>query len=137
MDTMLRPKTSLQGMNTYNVAKECYKNADKNTEIFHEVKSYKDISRSTEESNTIKLEAYQYIKTQPEGSRGMLSIGWNGTLSGHCLAYEVKNNEVYIIDSQSNERYPFNKIDAEINQAGVIRTDNLKPNYDAMKEYMR
>ncbi len=130
-------KTSLQGINTFNVAKECYKNADKNTERFHEVKSYKDISRSTEESNTIKLETYQYIKTQPEGSRGMLSIGWNGTLSGHCLAYEVKNNEVYIIDSQSNERYPFNKIDVEINQAGIIRTDNLEPNYDAMKEYMR
>ena len=128
-------ETSLKGVNSLAVTEEVYKNSK--TTTFHEIKSLNDLVVSESYSDTLKSEAYTELKKQPDGSRGIFSVGWNGGPSGHCMNYEVKNGEVYIIDSQANKRYPYNKFKEVINTIDICRIDNLKVDYSKMKEYMR
>lgn len=45
------------------------------------------------------------LKKQKNGARGQLGVLWNGTLSGHSIAYRMENGEPTIYDTQSNEKY--------------------------------
>lgn len=129
-------KTSLRGVNTESVLKLVYKNAKINTIGNSDFTDYKSINITSEESKSLLNKLDDELKKQPNGSRGLVRVGWNGTLSGHCLAYEVDNSKVYIVDAQSNERYIIGEFYEEINAASYCRTDNLKINADKMKEYM-
>ena len=128
-------ETTLVGINTYNVIKNVYENPKIQT--IHELVNDSDAFVSKRDSDKIKLETYDILKKEPDGSRGLMSVVWNKSLSGHCVTYEVKNGEVYIIDAQANKRYSFDKFDGEINMVDICRTDNLNVNYSHMKEYMR
>lgn len=45
------------------------------------------------------------LKKQKNGARGQIGIIWNGTLSGHSVAYSVENGEPTIYDTQCNEKF--------------------------------
>ena len=130
-------ETSLKGVNSMAVTEEVYKNSKNKIKTFHEIKSINDLVVSKSYSDTLKSEAYNELKKQPDGSRGLFSVGWNNSSSGHCMNYEVKNGEVYIIDSQANKKYPYDKFVDDVNTIDICRIDNLKVDYSKMKEYMR
>lgn len=129
-------KTSLKGVNSKEVTESVYKNAKTNYIDNRKITNYNMIRVTSEQSKLMLNKLGFELKNQPNGSRGMVSVGWNNTMSGHCLNYEVDNDEVYIVDAQSNERYTIDKFPAEVNEVSYCRTDNLKINADKMKEYM-
>ena len=79
---------------------------------------------------------------QPDGARGNLVVFW-GFGGGHSVAYEIKNREVIVLDTQSNTKYEGAALDEFLNTASLydvggnksfyLRTDNLEPDYEALK----
>lgn len=64
------------------------------------------------------------------GSRGIFQCSWSehGKIwGGHSMAYEVKNNEVVIIDAQTNDTYQISDFYENSCSQGFLRTDNLTP----------
>lgn len=61
-------------------------------------------------------------------SRGMLSMTWNGTCSGHAVAYEVKNGSVRLLDGQDNKIYddPYKLLKRTDGNFEIARLDNLE-----------
>ena len=45
------------------------------------------------------------LKKQKNGARGQLGVIWNGTMTGHSIAYRMENGEPTIYDTQCNEKY--------------------------------
>ena len=79
---------------------------------------------------------------QPDGARGNLVVFW-GFGGGHSVAYEIKDRKVIVLDTQSNTMYEGAALDEFLNTASLVdvggnrsfylRTDNLEPDYEALK----
>lgn len=93
-----------------------------------------DKSRQKEMIN----DALSTIKAQKDGARGTLGIIWNGTASGHSIAYAVENGEVTIYDTQSNEKFKGDKAAEkylkQTSRVDITRLDNCKLNTKYIKE---
>lgn len=82
----------------------------------------------------------QIEKSQPEGSRGNLSVTWgfgfgNG---GHSMYYEIQGGKLKIYDGQSGKIYNEpEKILMNCSSVDIGRLDNLKINTDGIKEACR
>ena len=83
------------------------------------------------------------LSKQPEGSRGNLCFFWPFG-GGHSVAWEIKDGNLIILDTQANEKYEDSKIDELLEFAAIedafnhrsvyMRTDNLEPNYEVLKK---
>lgn len=94
--------------------------------IYPEFKREKGESRKTFVKRT-----YEELSTQIEklgdGARGYLSIRWEGTASGHAVAWEVSNKQTTFYDAQSGKIDPyqiFTLCDPKFYM--YVRLDNLK-----------
>ena len=45
------------------------------------------------------------IQNQKDGARGQICVTWDGTFSGHSIAYANEGGKVVIYDTQANEKY--------------------------------
>lgn len=75
--------------------------------------------------------------SQPEGSRGNLSVIWGGMYGGggHSMYYEIKNGKMVVYDGQSGKIYNNpEKILKMCTSVDVGRLDNLKFDKDGIKE---
>ena len=77
------------------------------------------------------------IKHSGEGSRGNITVGWQGTFSGHSMIYEVKDGKLILMDGQNNQIYKnsdyiFDRVSP--NSVSFMRTDNLTPDYEKLKK---
>jgi hypothetical protein len=59
---------------------------------------------STEEQTKMIDNFHRSMAKEPNGSRGAIDIGWNGSYGGHSMAYEKRNNQLIIYDTQANEK---------------------------------
>lgn len=105
---MYVPKTS----STIGIPKNVQNNAYKNT--LDLIKSVNDEHKN--KSNT---------------SRGIVSVTWKGSFSGHCFNYEYDNGKITFYDPQigdngslTDEYFSY----ADPNKTYIYRTDTLKPN---------
>lgn len=82
----------------------------------------------------------QIEKSQPEGSRGNLSVTWGNPVSGggHSMFYEIKNGKLVIYDGQSGKIYDNpEKILQNCSSVDIGRLDNLKFDKNGIKECCR
>ena len=73
------------------------------------------------------------LLSEGDGSRGIFCISWRSG-SGHAVNWEVKDGEVYIIDTQINTIYKYDDYES-LNLAGAamyVRTDNAEPSEEAL-----
>jgi len=76
-------------------------------------------------------------KSQPEGSRGNLSVNWGGKYGGggHSMFYEIKNGKMVVYDGQSGKIYSNpEKILKNCTSVDIGRLDNLKFDNKGIKE---
>lgn len=77
------------------------------------------------------------LKSEPEGSHGNIMVFW-AMGGGHSMFYQIENGKPVIYDAQSNKKYNVNTIARHVNTniSGhcYLRTDNLTPNYEYLKE---
>ena len=85
------------------------------------------------EGQTTTEAFYETIKNEPEGSSGMMIMQWNDG-GGHVVHYEIENGEPIIYDGQARERIPASEYTDLSWASGYMRTDNLEPNWDVVKE---
>lgn len=77
------------------------------------------------------------VEKQPKGARGMLSVTWDRTTSGHALSYANENGKMVLYDTQANERYEGDAAKSYLekcSQISVTRLDNCKINDKYIKE---
>lgn len=74
-------------------------------------------------------------ESQPNGSRGNLTVRFDARGSGHSMAYEIRNNKLVILDAQTNKVYK-NPVSALSNcfAIGITRLDNVDFDPKAIKE---
>lgn len=82
--------------------------------------SYSSISQA---ATTVEKE----LLAQGNGARGHFCLYWNGG-GGHDVVYEVRNNQVYLLDCQNNAAYNLIDYMQYANQVVYFRTDNIEPN---------
>ena len=85
------------------------------------------------EGQTTTEAFYNGIADQPEGSCGMMVMQWSGG-GGHVAYYTIENGEPIIYDGQSRSRIPASEYTDRCWSAGFMRTDNLEPDWDVVKE---
>lgn len=75
------------------------------------------------------------LSSQGTGARGIVTVEWKGG-GGHAMSYEVTPEGPKIIDAQRGKVYKnaYETVTHSYGYMSVMRTDNLKPNYDAMKK---
>lgn len=77
-------------------------------------------------------------RTQPEGSRGNLSIAWGGIPGlngGHSMYYEIKNGKMIVYDGQTGKIYSDpTKILKNCSSVDIGRLDNLQFDPKGIKE---
>lgn len=81
--------------------------------------------------------AIKTIESQPKGARGQITVVWDGTSSGHSLAYANENGKLVLYDTQANERYEGNSAKRYLErtcQINVTRLDNCEINMKYIKE---
>ena len=79
-------------------------------------------------------------RTQPEGSRGNLSVAWGGAMGGggHSMFYEIKNGKMTIFDGQTGKIYSNpTKILQMCTNVDIGRLDNLQFDTKGIKECCR
>lgn len=77
---------------------------------------------------------YDGMKSEPEGSSGMMVMQWYPAGSGgHVVNYKIENGEPIIYDSQTHERKPASEYTNIACEFGYMRTDNLEPNWDLVR----
>ena len=76
--------------------------------------------------------------SEQKDSRGAINVYWYGYNAGHSMAYDVDSNGIFTIrDCQSNQSYTGDKalsLLRKTSYVGYIRTDNVKPDIEAMKK---
>ena len=85
------------------------------------------------EGQTTTEAFYETIKNEPEGSSGMITLQWTDG-GGHVAHYEIENGEPIIYDGQARVRIPASDYTNVAWTSGYMRTDNLEPNWDVVKE---
>lgn len=88
-------------------------------------------SQTQLEENTIKE-----IQSQGDGARGKLGVLWQSVDGvGHSLQYEVRGDEVIILDAQKGERVDADRLFARVDptkDVTIYRLDTAEPNYDLL-----
>ena len=77
------------------------------------------------------------VSSQPEGSRGNLSVNWGGQFGGggHSMFYEIRNGSLIVFDGQSGKIYNNpEKILKNCTSIDIGRLDNLKFDKNGIKE---
>lgn len=87
--------------------------------------------------NAKKIESR--LKSEPEGSRGILFCSYTGKYAGHAIFYEVTSKGVKLIDGQTGKVFSENKAlsNNTINHssaAGFMRLDNIEFDKRTIKE---
>ena len=101
--------------------------------------SSEDLKWAYPKAKEIKTGSYANLQTelnkQPNGSRGAVFMSWPEGLGGHVVAYEVKNGNAMLVDSQTGEIHKkFKGAYADIpEKTSYIRLDNIEPNYNLIK----
>ncbi len=88
-------------------------------------------------NKTLATKTIADLKSQGEGARGNLMITFSNT-GGHSVVYEIKNGKLLLRDCQQNKT--FTNADEILRCAmhvQYLRTDNLKFDPDAIKEFVR
>lgn len=92
--------------------------------------------RNTAMSRAQVNELKSSILKQGDGARGLLSIGWYQTFSGHCISYEVRNGQVKIVDAQQHKVWDIDDCpywDSASSDIAFARSDTATPNYETLK----
>lgn len=76
------------------------------------------------------------ILKQGEGARGQFLVNWSVGNSGHSVAYEVKNGNVYLRDCQINKTYNVEDLFKRSSSVYFFRTDNEEIKESTLK-YVR
>lgn len=77
------------------------------------------------------------IQNQKDGARGQICVTWDGTYSGHSIAYANEGGKVVIYDTQANKKYEdaaAEKYLKRCSQVTVTRLDNCPINVKYIKE---
>lgn len=77
------------------------------------------------------------IQSQKDGARGQIAVTWDGSFSGHSIAYANEGGKVVIYDTQANKRYEgpaAEKYLKRCSQIAVTRLDNCDINLKYIKE---
>lgn len=77
------------------------------------------------------------IEKQPNGSRGMLSVTWDGVTFGHAMSYANEDGKLVIYDTQANQKYTGNEARQYLDKTSqiyVTRLDNCQINTKYIKE---
>ena len=77
------------------------------------------------------------IEKQPEGARGQICVTWDGSFSGHSMAYANEGGKAVIYDTQANKRYEGKEVEKLLKQTSictVTRLDNCDMNLKYIKE---
>lgn len=100
---------------------------------------YKNPSFKHVESDTSDVDYSDAIKKEmskePNGSSGYAFMRWGG-LGGHVVNYEIENGTPVIYDAQCGEKKSLNEYSDHCTEWTYLRTDNLEPNYEKMKEFI-
>lgn len=114
------------------------KNFFKNYKVEHigDTKSIKNDSKTIGEEGSFANRIVNRIeKSQPEGSRGNLSVQWTMFGGGHSMYYEIKNGKMVIYDGQSGKIYSNpEKILKKCSSVDIGRLDNLQFDKKGIKE---
>ena len=129
-------KKSLTGVNSEKIV-DLYKGVSyKNIEYISNKTNDSAIRISDKQAHSVAESVDSQLKKQGNGARGIIVVRWNSMLSGHAMAYEVKNGKAIIYDPQSNEKFESLYDTGTIASAKFARLDNLEPNYKEMKRFM-
>lgn len=77
------------------------------------------------------------IQNQKDGARGQICVTWDGTFSGHSIAYANEGGKVVIYDTQANKKYEGEAAEKYLkrcSQVTVTRLDNCDINLKYIKE---
>ena len=88
------------------------------------------------QSDSLGYYAQKEIESQGVGARGVISVIWNGSNSGHAIAYENTSDGTVIYDCQSGEKFTSLNDVGEFSHINLMRTDKAKVNYDKLKGFM-
>lgn len=75
------------------------------------------------------------MQKEPDGSRGFVTLTWQGLRGGHAMYYKKNNGEIRIYDGQTGKEYknPYKVLDNGCDFS-YARSDNLKFNDKTIKE---
>jgi hypothetical protein len=107
----------------------------KNSDIGRNSKTGLPAVTKTQSAN-LSDSAQKEINSQGVGARGVISVIWNGSNTGHAVAYENTSEGTVIYDCQSGEKFTSLDEVGEFRNIKVIRTDKAKVNYDKLKGFM-
>jgi len=75
-----------------------------------------------------------------DNTRGFIAVDWKGGNGGHIFNYEVKNGQLYFVDSQPGtivkaDKKFFNQTMKNANNVETLRSDNLKIDEEKAKKF--
>lgn len=83
------------------------------------------------DSVMLSRDTIKKMRSEPNGSRGVILLKWTIGTSGHACNYEIRNGKVDIYDGQSGRKLPTPyEYLANASDISYFRTDNLEPNWD-------
>ena len=115
----------------------------KNYKVEHigDQKSFNEAKKAGKASGSYVRNLVNKIEsTQPEGSRGNLSVMWGALYGGggHSMSYEIKNGKMVIYDGQSGKIYSNpEKVLRSCSSVDIGRLDNLAFDKKGIKECCR
>lgn len=105
-------------------------------------KTFKELWEAIKQSRFSKEEAWEMedeLRSQGNGARGILlkTFYHEGSIIAHALNYEIYNNAVYAVDSQSRCFYnDFQDSFKDAFRVTYIRTDDVNPDINAAKNFL-
>lgn len=107
--------------NTIDEIKSWYKDPQPKTAMF---------DNSSAKASAMLVE--KDLLKQGNGARGQMCMYWRGG-GGHSVAYEVKNNKVYLVDCQTNQTLKTEEYFQYASGCVYFRTDNLELSDNILK----
>lgn len=96
-----------------------------------------DLTNMYKSAKTIRDDSLKGITNKfkrQKNSRGSISCTWNGSKSGHVVAYEVNNGKVTLYDAQAGKRYDNpEELFSDAHNFRAVRLDNITPDYRLIK----
>lgn len=95
---------------------------------------FKYLYKGTKVERSSSLDALSEKLRRQKNSRGAMLARWNGSKSGHCVAYEVKNGRLTLYDAQDGARYDNPKeLFNDSYDFRAVRLDKLEPDYNLIR----
>ena len=110
----------------------CFERISVDETIRYDLREDKSIS-AKEACQKIEKELLAY----GEGARGSFSVQWKDSNYGHAMNWEIVNNKVIIIDSQSNEIHDLYDFEETADVFKYTRLDNLRINANYANRFWR